>query len=231
MSKNSDSPAAEPAAKKTTEDGATSPDPNVGEVNRVKEVKPDTDTYDPFAPENMRLPQEYLDQVVAQSVLGGIEVQKPGDQEFIRVHPSADYRHLAVLIEHKEEKGLKYLVHPSYAPRLTTIKVHLETLYLYMNRAGKLAFWPIKVSKDGRENKWLTTATNAAEKAMLKWLRVSSDDAGGGYLTFAALGEFPEPQWAEKTQGRTIFQLLAIAFKERLIMDEHHPLIRKLHGL
>ncbi len=229
MTKHSNNPAAEPAA--TTVGDVLSPSVNNGELNRVAEATAQPEFWDPFAPENMRLPQEYLDQAVAQSVLGSIEVLKPKDQEFIRVHPSADYRHIAVLIEHQEEKGLRYFVHPSYAPRLTTVKTHLERLYLYTNRVGKLSFWPIKIAKDGRENKWLETAITAAELAMTKWVRVSSDSSAGGYVTFAALGEFPKPDWEEKTQGRTVFQLLAIAFKERLILDEHHPVIRKLHGL
>jgi len=35
----------------------------------------------------------------------------------------------------------------------------------------------------------------------------------------------------EITQGKTVFQLLAIAFKEKLIMNENHSLIQKLLGL
>ena len=53
--------------------------------------------YDPFAEENIRLPQEMLDEAIAHTELTIVPVQKPGDQEFIRVHPSADYRHIAAI--------------------------------------------------------------------------------------------------------------------------------------
>jgi hypothetical protein len=69
-------------------------------------------SYDPFAEENIRLPQEILDEAVAHAELTIVPVQKPGDQEFVRVHPSADYRHTAAIIEHREEKGAEYLIHP-----------------------------------------------------------------------------------------------------------------------
>src|SRR6266699_2236441 len=146
MSKNTDKPMTESA---TTVGDTTSPNDNNGEVNRVagipaSEVKP----FDPFAPENIRLPQEFLDQTMAQALLNTIPVEKPGEQEFIRVHPDASYRHVAALLTHQDERGARYLVHPKFAPRIGNIKFHIERLYLYTSRQGKVAFWPIKVPKD-----------------------------------------------------------------------------------
>jgi hypothetical protein len=51
------------------------------------------------------------------------------------------------------------------------------------------------------------------------------------YITEKARGKFPEPNWEALLQGKTIFQILAIAFKERLILNEEHPLIQKLLGV
>ena len=50
--------------------------------NIVREKPP----YDPFAEENIRLPQEMLDEAISHTELTIVPVQKPGDQEFIRVH-------------------------------------------------------------------------------------------------------------------------------------------------
>ena len=67
-------------------------------TNRVKDTeKPARDIYDPFAPENLKLPRELLDQTMATALLTTIPVEKPGDQEFIRVHPDVAYRHVAAL--------------------------------------------------------------------------------------------------------------------------------------
>ena len=146
-------------------DGST---PVSESVNRVKDIieKPEPDLYDPFAPENLKLPQEFLDQTMTTALLTTIPVEKPGDQEFIRVHPDAAYRFVAALITHHDERGARYLIHPTFAPQIGAIKFHLERLYLYTSRQGKLGFWAIKVPKDNRENTWLESAVAAAEAAM-----------------------------------------------------------------
>jgi len=201
-------------------------------INRVKGVeKPEPDIYDPFAPENLKLPQEFLDQTMATALLTTIPVEKPGDQEFIRVHPDEAYRHVAALITHHDERGARYLIHPTFAPQIGNIKFHLEQLYLYTTRQGKLAFWPIKFKKDNRENTWLESAVAAAEAAMKEWVCITSNTQSRMYTTSRALGVFPNPDWSQITQGMSVNQLLAVAFKERLIMHETHPVIQKLRGL
>ena len=147
-------------------------------VNRVKDIeKPEPDIYDPFAPENLKLPQEFLDQTMATALLTTIPVEKPGDQEFIRVHPDEAYRHVAALITHQDERGARYLIHPTFVPQIGNIKFHLEQLYLYTSRQGKVAFWPIKLPKDNRENTWLESAVAAAEAAMKGWVCISFQPA------------------------------------------------------
>jgi hypothetical protein len=201
-------------------------------ANRVKDIeKPEPDIYDPFAPENLKLPQEFLDQTMATALLTTIPVEKPGDQEFVRVHPDKEYRFTAALITHHDERGARYFVHPTFLPLIGNIKFHLEQLYLYISRQGKVAFWPIKLPKDNRENTWLESAVAAAEEAMTKWVCMTSNPQSRMYVTSKALGIFPEPDWLQITQGKSVHQLLSIAFKERLILDETHPVIKKLRGL
>ena len=74
--------------------------------------KPEPDLYDPFAPENLKLPQEFLDQTMTTALLTTIPVEKPGDQEFIRVHPDVAYRHVAALITHQDERRRSLLDPP-----------------------------------------------------------------------------------------------------------------------
>jgi hypothetical protein len=201
-------------------------------TNRARDIeKPEPDIYDPFAPENLKLPQEFLDQTMATPLLTTILVEKPGDQEFVRTHPGEDYRFTAALITHQDERGARYLIHPTFLPRVGNIKYHLEQLYLYTSRQGKLAFWPIKLRKDNRENPWLDSAEAAAEAATKEWVCIVSNPRARMYTVSKAQGVFPDPDWLAITQGKTVHQLLAIAFKERLIMGETHPLIQKLLGV
>jgi hypothetical protein len=194
--------------------------------------KPAPDIFNPFAPENLRLSQEVLDQIASNALLTTIPVEKPSDQDFFRCHPSEDYQYQAALITHHEEKGARYLVHPVFLKekKIGLIKYHLEQLFLYTTRTGKLAFWPIKVRKDNRENKWLDSAGAIVEESKTKWVCIVSVPKDGMYKSFDAEGTFPEPDWPKLTQGKSVEELLAIAFKERLILHESHELIQKLRG-
>jgi hypothetical protein len=192
-------------------------------------------SYDPFAEENIRLPQEMLDEAIAHAELTIVPVQKPGDQEFIRVHPSADYRHIAAIIEYQEEKRAEYLIHPTCVGQIKDfgIKYHIKQLYLYVTKQGNVCWWGIKLPKDGRENTWLDSARDAAEKAIDKWISVRSDQTLRVYTVSVAVDndEFNAPEWPTKHGvPLTKNQLLSLAFKERLIMDIEHPVIRRLRG-
>jgi hypothetical protein len=201
-------------------------------VNSAKDIeKPGPDIYNPFTPENLKLSQEYLDQIMATPVLNTISVAKPGDQEFVRVCPDIDYHHLAALITHHEEKGARYLVLPAFIPHLDKIKYHFEHLYLYVTRQNELGFWPVKVRFDNRENKWLESAEAAVEEATEHWICITSNQRKGRYETAKAIGIIPDPDWPKLIQGKSIWELLAIAFgSNRLVDRETHPLVQKLRG-
>ena len=151
-------------------------------TNRVKDTeKSEPDLYDSFAPENLRIPQEYLDGIAATPLTVGIEVIKPHSQEYVRVHPDESFRYCAPLVALKEEKDARYLIHPSFLPWITAserIQFRFEMLYLYVTRLGKVAFWPVKV-RTGRENSWLTSADAAADHAKKKWVCIISNQKRG----------------------------------------------------
>jgi hypothetical protein len=87
--------------------------------------------------------------------------------------------------------------------------------------------------KNGRENKWLDSARGAAERAIDKWISVRSDQTLGAYTVVIAVDndDFNPPEWPVKHGiPLTKNQLLSLAFKERLIMDLEHPVVRKLRG-
>jgi hypothetical protein len=199
------------------------------EQNDIEKPKPDI--WDPFAPENIKLSQEVLDQAMTTELLTTIPVARPSEQTFVRVHPDEAYHFTAALITHQDERNTRYLIHPIFLPHVGNIKYHLERLYLYTTRQGGLNLWPVKLPKDQRENTWLESQMAAIEAATDYWVCVTSNMHRKMYVTDKARGIFPQPNWDALLQGKTIFQLLAIAFKERLILSEEHPLIQKLIGL
>ena len=196
--------------------------------------KPEPDIFDPFSAENIKYPQDLLDQAMTTALLTAVPVGRPSSQVFVQVHPSEDYHFLAPLIAHEDEQSARYLIHPTYLPKIvgsTNIKFHVEKLYLYTTRQGGLGLWPIKLPKDQRENTWLESQMGAIEAAMENWVCVTTNQSRRMYIAEKARGMFPPPDWDAILQGRTMYQILATAFKDRLILSEEHPLIQKLLGM
>jgi hypothetical protein len=49
----------------------------------------------------------------------------------------------------------------------------------------------------------------------------------GGYRIYQAEGALTEPEWPD----RTLNEILEIAFRDRIVDSEHHPVVRRLRGL
>jgi hypothetical protein len=181
---------------------------------------------DPFHPDNLRLPQSFAEAAGVKKLLTTIPVRKPSRQDFVRVNPDPDYRlSPAGLIEMKED-GEVYLVAPSLLPDLPGEFVG-ASLYLGINRQNVLFVWPVRLpGVDGRILEWHRSAAEAAEHAMTKWVRVAANKALGAYELFEASGNIPDPVWPSQPFN----ELLKIAFKNYLISDLDHAVLRRLRG-
>ena len=94
--------------------------------------------------------------VVAPSV-NVVPIQKPSKQQFVRVHPDAEYRFPTVVLE-LEETREHYLVAPNMRPELDG-EYRRTVLMLAVHRGTQSPFlWPLKVSTDGKENTWNDSA-------------------------------------------------------------------------
>jgi hypothetical protein len=188
---------------------------------------PRNDDFDPLAPENLRLDPSYLNEPVAKKLLVAVPVKKPHKQHFIRVHPSPEYRQLAALVELDEDRE-NYLVLPALVRELGESEYVYATLHLYVTRHGTVGIWPLKVpNSNGRQNLWHTTAIAAAEEAKKKWIRVVPNQVSKSNDVLVALENLSEPEFPELSFN----QILRIAFKDRIIDNLHHPVIRKLRGM
>jgi hypothetical protein len=181
----------------------------------------------PFDPASLRLDQSFPDLVGVKKLLTTVPVRKPNRQDFVRVHPGPAYRLTpAAIIEVKEEREI-YLVRPDMAPAVTGEYV-TATLYTTISRQGTLFLWPVKLpSSDGRHNEWHRSATEAAERATTKWVRVTASMSLGAYEIFEARGAFSEPVWPDFS----FEEILKIAFRERLVDRPDHPLVQRLQGI
>jgi hypothetical protein len=197
----------------------TTPDMTNGQDEQVK--------LNPFAPESLRLDLNVAEGLGVKKVVATIPVRKPNNQDFIRVHPSPDFRLPVALIELRDEREM-YLVRP-YIAREIPGEYFAATMYTTINRAGVVFLWPVRLpGTDGRQLTWHTSAAEAAEAAMKGWVRVRADMSLGAYVWWEASSTTPEPTWPKDL---TFERMLEIAFKNgRLVESLDHPVLKQLRG-
>src|SRR6516225_12124942 len=151
--------------------------------NTIPAMQPNTEQQaspDPFNPTNLRLSQSFVETAGVKKLLTTIPVRRPSPQEFVRVHPSPDYRENFPIIELKDERE-EYIVTASLVPELIGEFV-VKTLYLAINRQGTLFFWPARLpGPDGKDMNWWKSGREAAQLAMKDWVRVKANMNLGAY--------------------------------------------------
>ena len=197
--------------------------------NTMPDMQPTTEqqasTPDPFDPTNLRLSQSFVETAGVKKLLTTIPVRRPSPQEFVRVHPSAEYRENFPIIELKDERE-EYIVTASLVPELIGEFV-IKTLYLAINRQGTLSFWPVRLpGPDGKDMNWWKSAREAAVLAMKDWVRIKANMNLGAYDIFQPDGVIPDPEWPQ----RGFWELIKIAFRDHLIDRIDHPVIKRLRG-
>ena len=185
-----------------------------------------TDDLNPFDPAALRLDQTFAEGTAVKKLLTTVPVRKPNRQDFVRVHPDHDYRlSPAAIIELRDDREI-YLVTPTIAPSLTQELV-VTTIFTAINRQGVVFLWPVRLpGPNGKQNAWHSSAELAAETAMRRWVRVTSNMSLGAYEVFEAAANIPEPVWPELS----FLELIKIAFQNRLVDRPDHPLVLKLSG-
>jgi hypothetical protein len=173
----------------------------------------------------LRLSQEFLETAGAKKILTTVPVRKPNKQDFVRVHPGAEFREAFAIIELKDERE-RYLIMPDIATAFPTEFV-TEMLYTAINRQRVVFLWPVRLpAPDGRVNEWHRAAQEAAERAMERWIRVTANMSLGAYEIIEAPGKFPNPEWPKYT----FHELLRIGFRDRIINTFDHPVLKRLRG-
>jgi hypothetical protein len=183
-------------------------------------------TPNPFAPENLRIDLNFSEGLGVKKAIITIPVRKPNGQDFIRVHPDAAYRLPVAIIELRDDRET-FLVPPSIARDIPGEYITV-TMYACINRQGVIFLWPVRLpGSDGRQLEWHRSAAEAAEMAMKRWVRVKANMNLGAYEVFEASASIPDAAWPSDL---TFDQMLAIAFKGRLVDSFDHPVLQRLRG-
>lgn len=182
---------------------------------------------DPFAPESMRLGQDFTASVAVKRLVLTVPVRKPAKEWFVRVHPHESYRTETLVLELKEDRET-YYIDPSLRDALQgETTVGPRAIFTAVNRQKVIFLWPVKLQAgDSRPNEWNTSALEAAQRAMQNWVRVEANMSLGAYDCNLAMGELPEPEWPELPFP----ELMRIAFKNRFINSLNHPVLKHLRG-
>lgn len=175
---------------------------------------------------NLRLDQNFIETAGVKRLLTTVPVRKPSPQDFVRVHPSPDYRANVALLELKDDREI-YLLTPTMAQELPG-EFYMATIYVTINRQNVLTLWPVRLpAPDGRQLEWHRSAAAAAERAMKQWVRIRANMSLGAYEMDVAGVTHSDPEWP----AYTLQDLIPIAFRDRLVNRLDHPVVQRLRGL
>ena len=182
---------------------------------------------DPFDPARLRLAQNYASTAGVRRVLNMVPVKPPQKEWWIRTHPSNDYWLETAVIELKEDREI-YLIDPALRDEVATEPMYsTRFLATSINRQGVLFLWGLKLpGPDGKPNPWHESALDAANRARQGWIRVAANMSLGAYEVWDAPTLHSEPKWPDVTFS----EILKVAFRDRMISEWNHPILRRLRG-
>ncbi|MFO0692928.1 MAG: hypothetical protein U0230_05180 [Polyangiales bacterium] len=175
--------------------------------------------------EKLRIPNGDLEPLQTQKVVSAVYGSKPHKDAFFRTHPGPSYRSSVLGIKARIG-GTEdvWLVNPSLSA-LFPKPPSVYELRLTITRDDVLSVWPLRYPLDPKDA-WGNTAMEAAEIAQTRWIKLVANTNAGYYEAFAAMGALPDPVWPDKS----FEELVALAFRDRVIDTANHPTLRMLRG-
>jgi hypothetical protein len=172
---------------------------------------------------SLRLPQDFAAAVGIQRVQTTIPVTRPLQQVFVRVHTTWRF---PTMILRFEEDSQTFLVDRFLWPEVQS-ELRPVILYLAITPQSSLLLWPVKLpGTDGRLDSWNTSAHEAAKLLMRSWGRVVTNQDTHSYEVRQAISYMQDPEWPDLDVQR----ILELGFKDRIIRDFDHPVLRRLRG-
>jgi hypothetical protein len=182
---------------------------------------------DPFDLASLRLSQDFASAVGVKKLITTVPVKKPSKEWFVRTHPGPDYRLQTAVLELKEDRET-YLVSPGLWPELAEETTFCPRLLVTaINRQGVLFLWPIRLpGADGRIDDWSRSALDAADEAKSHWVRLTANMSLGAYDVAIGSALMAEPSWPDIT----FQEIIRIAFRDKMISEWSHPVLKRLRG-
>ena len=191
------------------------------------ESGPEASNLDPFAPENLRLDPSCTEGAGVRKLLTTIPVKKPGGKCSSASIPSI--REMFPIIDLKDDRE-EYIVVKELVPELATEIVHKQ-LCLAITRQGTLFFLPLRLpGPDGKDMEWWKSLREHAKRAETHWIRVIPNQELGAYEVLQATDKLSEPEWPSPDEY-SFWDLVKIAFRDYLITNLDHPVVKRLRGL
>ncbi len=173
--------------------------------------------------ERLKIKQNYVEQFPVKKRITAVPIKTPSNQDWIQVKQEEGWSCQVWVLTIKETRD-RYVVDPQLCQELAG-EIQPMVLCTYINRQGNLFLWPIRLpSGDGRRDNWAISAMEAAKTP--GWFRIKANMSLGGYDVYQAIADIPDPDWPDISFG----EIVRIAFKDNLIEDADHPVIKNLMG-
>jgi hypothetical protein len=194
-------------------------------IQAVEPGTPADPAPDPFDLASLRLNPSFIETAGVKKLLDTVPSRRPSPQDFVRVHPSPDYRENFAMIDLKDDRE-DYLVRRELLPDLAG-EVVCKTVFTAINRQGVVFLWPIRLpAPDDRKSDWPRSQREAAERAMGQWVRLKANMSLGAYEITVAESVMAEPVWPDLSYQ----ELVRIAYRDRMIAALDHPVVKRLRG-
>lgn len=155
-----------------------------------------------------------------------IPTDKPSDQQWWQIHPEIEY--YCNTLKWKEDRK-NYIV-MRQALGACAGYVRPVKYYLGIYTSGSIFLFPIPVDSSDDTSSLGRSWHESAERAVIEgrngWVKIIADKKIQGYQIYKPEGQLRDPEWPSMTK-QEIFDL---AFREQVIQNEDHPIVKSLRG-
>jgi hypothetical protein len=193
----------------------------------LESPEPRDGTLDPFDPETYKVRQSLAAAAGVKKVLTELPVYPPNKAWWVRCHPSPEYAMQAWVLELKDERETFLVLPPLWGKLVGEACFKPKAFYLAVTMQGKLFLWPVRVPADDTKepDRWMKTPLEAVRLAKEKWTRMSWNEQTRQHDVQTCESTI-EPEWPEMP----FRSLVELAFKDYVIRDLDHPVLKRLRG-
>lgn len=182
-----------------------------------------------FSIDDCRLPPSWETGITVKKQITHIPVRRPDAPQWFRVRPGDEWVFDCFL--YKDDDSEPYLILPQFQQELLqqglARPVRIYTLML--NGSNTLILSDVGLpDSEGKHNTWHKSRMEHYEVAKERWIRITANRSLSSYELWLPSGNLAEPEWPD--QPETMQKALELAFKDRIIDADDHPVLNRLRG-